>query len=209
MYRDTTVQQRLTGGESPQDLEALGGESELLGYSEFAMARDDVLFLRSASGGGYGDPLDRDPAAVLDDLREGLTTEEIARAVYGVAVTPLGVDISGTEQNRAHLREARRQGAPPTLDGRDLSDGQALHPLRQNLEVARLDGEDWVRCVRCQHGLCPVEGDWTQACIRLTLPPDHASPTMTPWNQQARLLQLCCPACGALFDCDLVEAEQR
>jgi N-methylhydantoinase B len=209
LYRGTEVQDRLAGGEAPQDLDALDGESELLGYCDFTMAPSDVLFLRSASGGGYGDPLDRDPAAVLEDLRQGLITEEMARTVYGVAVSADGIDTAATARNRADLWNERRQTGHSPPGGRDLSDAESLHPLRENLEVARLDGETWVRCTRCKHGLSRAEDDWTRACARLTLTPDRASPALAPWTDHAGLLQLCCPACGTLFDCDLVEAEDR
>jgi N-methylhydantoinase B len=38
----------------------------------------------SSGGGGYGSPLDRDPALVLDDVLEGWVSRERAREVYGV-----------------------------------------------------------------------------------------------------------------------------
>jgi N-methylhydantoinase B len=209
LYRGTEVQDRLASDQMPQDLEALGGESELLGYCDFTMGSSDVLFLRSASGGGYGDPLDRDPTAVLEDVQQGLITEEMALTVYGVAVAADGIDAAATERHRAGLWEERRRAGRSQTAGPDLSDAQVLHPLRENLEVARLGGETWVRCARCTHGLTRQDADWTQACARLTLAPERASPVMAPWNDHARLLQLCCPACGALFDCDLVEAADR
>ena len=43
----------------------------------------DILTLRYAGGGGYGDPAERDSSAVEDDLKNGLVTEEAARDVYG------------------------------------------------------------------------------------------------------------------------------
>jgi len=49
-----------------------------------AMRRGDVFRHVLASGGGWGDPLDRDPAAVLEDLRLGRVTIEGARRDYGV-----------------------------------------------------------------------------------------------------------------------------
>lgn len=39
---------------------------------------------RTAGGGGYGDPLERDPSAVAQDVRNGLLTPEAAREAYGV-----------------------------------------------------------------------------------------------------------------------------
>lgn len=41
---------------------------------------------RSAGGGGYGSPLERDPALVLEDVREGYVSFDRARDVYGVAI---------------------------------------------------------------------------------------------------------------------------
>jgi N-methylhydantoinase B len=44
----------------------------------------DVIRIRTANGAGYGDPRRRARERVLDDLRDGLVTDEVARAVYGV-----------------------------------------------------------------------------------------------------------------------------
>ncbi|WP_251330792.1 hydantoinase B/oxoprolinase family protein [Haloplanus pelagicus] len=50
----------------------------------------EVLSNRSGGGGGYGDPLDRDPEAVRDDVRNGYVSRESARDDYGVVVTEDG-----------------------------------------------------------------------------------------------------------------------
>ena len=46
-------------------------------------ANGDVLRVMSPGGGGYGDPRERDPAAVKRDLVEGKISAAVARAVYG------------------------------------------------------------------------------------------------------------------------------
>lgn len=46
----------------------------------------DRVRLASPGGGGYGDPARRDPAAVEDDLNNGMITEQEAVEVYGVRV---------------------------------------------------------------------------------------------------------------------------
>jgi N-methylhydantoinase B len=43
--------------------------------------------LSSTGGGGYGDPLSREPDAVCDDVREGWVARDRAREVYGVILT--------------------------------------------------------------------------------------------------------------------------
>ena len=46
----------------------------------------DVVRIATPGGGGYGDPIDRDPAAVRRDVESGLIGEETAEEVYGVAI---------------------------------------------------------------------------------------------------------------------------
>ena len=44
----------------------------------------DVIRIRTGSGGGYGDPRTRLRQLVLDDVRNGYVTAELARSVYGL-----------------------------------------------------------------------------------------------------------------------------
>ncbi|MBI3979987.1 MAG: hydantoinase B/oxoprolinase family protein, partial [Chloroflexi bacterium] len=46
----------------------------------------DVVSYRTCGGGGYGDPFERDPAAVLQDVRNEMVGVERARTAYGVVV---------------------------------------------------------------------------------------------------------------------------
>ncbi|MEM7541870.1 MAG: hydantoinase B/oxoprolinase family protein [Pseudomonadota bacterium] len=65
------------------------------------------------SGGGYGDPLEREPEVVLEDVLEGYVTEEFARGSYGVVLTgtvddeTLAVDLVATNAKREELRAER------------------------------------------------------------------------------------------------------
>jgi N-methylhydantoinase B len=49
----------------------------------------DVVSYRTCGGGGYGPPEERDPRAVLSDVREGKVSFERAREVYRVVIDPL------------------------------------------------------------------------------------------------------------------------
>ncbi|GJD64315.1 hydantoinase B/oxoprolinase family protein [Methylobacterium frigidaeris] len=69
----------------------------------------DRLVCLGPCGGGYGDPLARDPEAVLHDLREGLLGPEAAFADYGVAAMPAGLDEAATRAERG-----RRIVSPPS-----------------------------------------------------------------------------------------------
>ena len=48
----------------PDELEEAGGAHNLLGYRDLRLGADDLLYLRCANGGGYGDPLEREPDSV-------------------------------------------------------------------------------------------------------------------------------------------------
>ena len=69
----------------------------------------DVFRHELAGGGGWGDSLRRDPAMVLDDVRNELVSAEAATHDYGVVVdtTTWQVDVAATEALRARLADRR------------------------------------------------------------------------------------------------------
>ena len=56
----------------------------------------DAYILRSGGGGGFGSPLERNPRAVQDDVRQGYVSKDMAEKLYGVVFKPLGLDIDLT-----------------------------------------------------------------------------------------------------------------
>jgi len=81
-------------------------------YSKFSGLRTepgDVITYYSPSGGGYGDPLERDPAKVLDDVLDEIIALEDARNDYGVVLTEVddgygwAVDPAATVKLRGQL----------------------------------------------------------------------------------------------------------
>lgn len=70
--------------------------------------RDDVVVMRSSGGGGFGDPLERDPELVRQDVAQGYVSEERAASGYGVLLDAQGtVDVGATAARRAELRARR------------------------------------------------------------------------------------------------------
>ena len=67
------------------------------------MVADEVLVNNSGGGGGWGDPLKRAVAAVLEDVREGYVTAARAEIDYGVVVdvAAMAVDETATAALRA------------------------------------------------------------------------------------------------------------
>ncbi|HBV97709.1 MAG: hypothetical protein JL50_03295 [Peptococcaceae bacterium BICA1-7] len=61
-----------------------------------------IVTLRTAGGGGFGPPLERNPDRVRNDLLEGLVSPEAAGGIYGVVLagTDLEVDVEATARLR-------------------------------------------------------------------------------------------------------------
>ncbi len=64
---------------------------------------DTSLRVSSGGGGGWGEPFERDPQRVLEDVLEGYVSRESAREAYGVCLNDAGtvVDIEATQQLRS------------------------------------------------------------------------------------------------------------
>ncbi len=70
-------------------------------------AYDDVISFQQSGAGGYGTPLERDPARVLDDVLDDYVSIEAARAEYGVVITGEGVEGVDLRVDEAATRELR------------------------------------------------------------------------------------------------------
>ncbi len=73
------------------------------------VGQGELWIQRMGGGGGYGDPLERDPVEVMTDLRRGLISATVAESVYAVvydAETKIA-DLPATEQARDDARKAR------------------------------------------------------------------------------------------------------
>ncbi len=98
-----------------------GGEWQPLSsrQSNMPLVAGDMVRIETAIGGGFGNPLDRNPALVAADVVNGyLPSAEAARAVYGVVLDSEGsVDDDATQRER----DDRRSGTTPTTDGRSAN----------------------------------------------------------------------------------------
>ena len=70
------------------------------------MKPGDVIIMDAAGGGGFGDPLDRDPEMVREDVIQGYVSLEKAKEDYGVVLDPatMKADLAATEELRKSMR---------------------------------------------------------------------------------------------------------
>lgn len=95
-------------GGASTSIRVTGAEKEVLpAFSEEVIAAGQKIEFTACGGGGYGDPLARDPARVAGSVNRGWLDPETAREVYRVALVPgdapdlWTVDVDETARLRA------------------------------------------------------------------------------------------------------------
>lgn len=99
---DNAPRGRAGGKDGATGRVSLASGSRLLAKGRQAIPPGDHLRLELAGGGGFGDPLQRDPDMVAEDVANGLVSAESAEADYGVILTDDGkVDERATVKRRS------------------------------------------------------------------------------------------------------------
>ena len=154
------------------------------------LAPGDVYANLCGGGGGVGDPLERDPAAVEHDAAEGLVTEAGAAREYGVVVG----DNTATEELRASRRRERI--------GRDPDPPLEEPPAGRRLSSTVVLADGHYLCRRCGHN----HGSTTERLVSLLVlvrsPIDERTPwpSARPGTHRFELRRLFCPACAVQVD---------
>lgn len=116
------------------------GEEKWLGsvFSNYKIKSGDKFTRPTAGGGGYGDPMERDPERVLQDVIDEYVSVRRAELDYGVVVKVIDadmldyeIDAAATEKARAHIRANRVDWA--RMDPEIVSD------MYRNGEIDEMD----------------------------------------------------------------------
>ena len=89
-------------------IDADGKETLLPANAAVTLDKGEAVRGVECSGGGYGDPLHRDPRRVLADVLERWETTDHAREAYGVVITGAGENLAVDEAATAALRRQLR-----------------------------------------------------------------------------------------------------
>ena len=183
---------------SPQTLAAGGADVRELGPKPgfFELGAGDVFAYSFQGGGGYGDPLDREPDDVRADVEAGLVTHEAAEHLYGVVVRDGRVDAAATHAGRAAVRAIRLGGRTPARDGAG-STAPAGTPIGDHLVVA----QDGSMSCRCGEPLGDVAAWKTAAVRRIVDPADHGASVRL--HVELEIREHACPGCGALLESEV------
>lgn len=122
---------------------------------QLVLRRGDVFSVVNGGGGGVGDPLLREAAAVAEDVRDGYVSAGSADVLYGVVLDADGqVDGEATVTRRQQLRTERIGHAP----ARTISRGA---PVFAPLTVTN---GSWA-CALCGQNLGPQQSNWREAAV--------------------------------------------
>jgi N-methylhydantoinase B len=100
-----------TAGEPSGNLLKLPGEKafKLITGSNISVSRNSEAIVRTGGGGGWGNPLERVAAMVVEDVAEGLISRQAARELYGVVLRGnVALDECATARLRDRLRSTRK-----------------------------------------------------------------------------------------------------
>ena len=214
---DGGIGERLAEGSYParlDDIEGAGwgkvlvpeGAPGRVSLPEFTLLSDYVQ-----SGGGYGDPLDREPAAVARDVRVGVSTEASARRFYGVVLRGEDgeVDQTATEEQRRAIRAARlEEGVPVTSDpapAAEHTDWRTVARIHEILEVAGNGGGKQIRCTRCGFLFGGVDENYKKRCLKRVVELDEISGQRpaSGVGYLGRYHEYICPGCATLLQVDV------
>jgi N-methylhydantoinase B len=111
------------GRPSENFLNPEGERRELPGKFTMTIRKGDVFRHVLAGAGGWGDPLERDPQAVLKDVRNELLSPAKAEADYGVVIDVRGwtVNMPATQRRRAEIRVRRGWREVPKVQRDDAT----------------------------------------------------------------------------------------
>jgi N-methylhydantoinase B len=175
----------------PEDVRVSG--RALPGVARVALDADDILEVIATGGGGFGDPIEREPALVALDVRSRLVSGGEATRAYGVVLASDGApDAAETARRRAAIRGARVQG-PPVTDAAEpaaVADGWT--------ETTTVDGRAGV-CPRCGTTFAIADpADPLTALPSVTLPLAAAGPRVGDGRLDPgfELRQRSCPVCA-------------
>lgn len=210
--RDSRIDAMMQDSRMPSDISEVGGREEVLALrqQDFLQHARDVYAVLWTGGGGFGDPLAREPERVRNDVVEHMAVSpEAARSIYGVVIEAERLDAKATASLREAMRRERRshprgQALPlRPLRGKLLREVTASLAARSDPDSTGKARKRWC-CMGCANDLGPLSGNYKDACATLTAPITASNPHVGDYRRylddEPIFRQYFCPACGNLIE---------
>lgn len=220
VLKNTDLAHRWAGRSVPRTVDDLTAEQRLRlrGKSNGTpLENDDVLVLVVCGGGGYGDPIDREPSRVADDIARGYVSVGTARDVYGVVLGADGnADEAATTARRDQIRAGRagwRPAAEHFATEADALTSPATGARPRAVHEYVTDRDEGAHrvlaCGRCDTVLSDFRGNY-----KLGLLVDDAEVSVIPkvgdprvfLDEDMRFRRYSCPGCQTLVTSEIARA---
>ena len=193
--------------EDPDTRELSPKESNLL------QRPGDIYEVICTGAAGFGDPLEREPDAVARDVDEGRYTRPVAERLFGVVFADgVAVDADATAERRRQVRLERLGAAREGRAYEGAPVARLFGAVTDTLDAGRATDGSLVLCSRYSGApLCAIEDNYKDACTRLALPVQEASPLGEDPSQfidatiEFRLYL--CPQTGGIIETEVARAE--
>jgi N-methylhydantoinase B len=178
--------------------ELAGAELEDVRSSAVPVRSEDVLYIRPDGGGGYGDPLDREPRLVSEDVALGIVSVQAATDTYGVVVQAGAADVDhDATVARRHAAREHRLGKAPRVNVSERHDVERT-PYRINEYLQLSSDRAHVQCTWCGEEVCDAATPWKEGAVRREQP--YAGTEQPPDGEDYVLRSYFCPACGTCLE---------
>jgi N-methylhydantoinase B/oxoprolinase/acetone carboxylase alpha subunit len=214
LLRDSDIKRQFAEGNIPVTVESVrAAKVEVMAAKQRTLLNpEDAIVVVCAGGGGYGDPLERDPAYVLRDVESGLVSNSVGRDVYGVALQTsddrLGVDTAATEALRKALRKQRldegrpvsKDTSPAVQDSHTGAQATIQRHIGAALDLVKADGKKYYACQKCGRPLSSADQDPKTG----TLAREINFEVLSHWNRfgdagEIVVREFCCPDCAHMI----------
>ena len=211
MVRGGDALARLGDGAAITSLEDAGGEYAVLPSvsAGLVVSKGEIVNVRLQNGGGYGDPLLREPERVVADLRDGAVSRAVAREIYGVVVAADGeLDRGATEAAREDIRANRRRRMTAPA-GRPAGEAPASLPegrWGESLLLRADGGAVTAHCAHCEADLGTPGHDWHALVGTIELGAAELGP-LVDVHADLTARQYVCPHCVTALWVEVVPVE--
>lgn len=200
-----TVFREANVSEMPSSLAETRGERvEPVHWGDYTIGEGDIVYVRFQGGGGYGDPIDREPERTLRDVQIGTVSATAAREIYGVVfdANNASVAVAATQMRRAAIRAERLGRAVPARLLERQTIARSGQPIGEYLQYAGDSKHGQVQCTWCGHELARAGERWKDKVAQRSLPMSAAGPNCDA-AEGLVLRQFYCPQCATLLDAEV------
>ena len=208
LEKGEVVTKYLESGKLPENLEEAreieGARKMPLFYGRMATeGMTGVVMV--GGGGGYGDPLERVPAMLKEDVESFIHSLEVAENVYGVVMDKETheIDEEATKKKREQIKAKRLK------EGKSLKTGKGVKEIEEGrffTESLIITPSKEIQCKVCGYVFCDHQENYKEYALCRNTTPSELGPLRPTKEGRSWCVyrEFICPDCAILLQTDVV-----